>query len=122
MVGSTWPLGVAGGRLVGCEPCSRTGGRHDRRRLTWASNREKRAAKKKVKAARVSMSYMKSKNGKRFVVFRVNSSKSKAKVRIRLLSKHGHTIKVVTRTIRANRLVTIRVTTKCKKARVALVR
>jgi hypothetical protein len=78
--------------------------------------------KAKVKAARVSVSYLKSKHGKRFVVVRVTSSKSKAKVRIRLIGRHGHTLKVVTRTIRTNKVVSINVTTKAKKARVALVR
>jgi hypothetical protein len=78
------------------------------------------ATHKKAKAARVSVSYLKSRHGKRFVVIRVKSSKGKAKVRIRLMGKHGHTIKVVTRTIRTNKLVSIRVTTKVKKARVAL--
>jgi hypothetical protein len=80
------------------------------------------AAKTKVKAARVSVSYVKVRHGKRFVVVRVTSSKSKAKVKIRLISKHGRTLKVVTRTIRTNRLVTIRISAKAKKARVALVR
>jgi hypothetical protein len=80
------------------------------------------AKKAKVKAARVSVSYLKSKHGKRFVVVRVSSSKHKAKVRIRLIGKHGRVLKVVTRSIRTNRLVTIRVTAKAKKARVALIR
>jgi hypothetical protein len=80
------------------------------------------ATHKKVKAARVSVSYMKSRHGKRFVVVRVTSSKSKAKVRIRLIGKHGRTLKVVKRTIRTNRLVTIRVTAKARNARVALIR
>jgi hypothetical protein len=80
------------------------------------------ATHKKAKAARVSVSYLKSRHGKRFVVVRVTSSKNKAKVRIRLIGRHGHTLKVVTRTIRTNRLVSIKVTTKVKKARVALVR
>jgi len=80
------------------------------------------ATHKKVKAARVSVSYLKSRHGKRFVVVRVASSKGKAKVRIRLIGKHGRTLKVVTRTIRTNRLVSIHVNTKVKKARVAIVR
>jgi hypothetical protein len=80
------------------------------------------AAHKKVKAARVSVSYLKSRHGKRFVVVRVASSKTKAKVRIRLIGRHGRMLKVVTRTIRTNRLVSIHVTTKVKKAHVAIVR
>jgi hypothetical protein len=78
-------------------------------------------AVKKAKAARVSVSYLKFSHGKRYVVIRVKSSKGKAKVRIRLIGKHGHTLKYVTRTIRTNRLVSIHVTSKVKKARVALV-
>jgi hypothetical protein len=77
---------------------------------------------KKAKKARVSVSYMKHKAGKRFVVVRVTSSKGKAKVRIRLIGKHGRTLKVITRSVRTNRLVSIRVGSKVQKARVALVR
>jgi hypothetical protein len=76
----------------------------------------------KAKKARVSVSYIKHKGAKRFVVVRVTSSKSKAKVRIRLIGKHGRTLKVVTKSIRTNRLVSIRVSSKVKKARVALIR
>ncbi len=76
----------------------------------------------KAKKARVAVSYMKHKAGKRFVVVRVTSSKGKAKVRIRLIGKHGRTLKVVTRSVRTNRLVSIRVGSKVKKARVALIR
>jgi hypothetical protein len=75
-----------------------------------------------AKKARVSVSYLKTKAGKRFVVVRITSSKTKAKVRIRLIGKHGGTLKVVTRTVRTNRLVSIRVGSKVKKARVALIR
>ena len=53
---------------------------------------------------------------------RVTSTKGKAKVRIRLIGKHGRTLKVVTKSVRTNRLVSIRVNSKAKKARVALVR
>jgi hypothetical protein len=75
-----------------------------------------------AKKARVAVSYLKHKAGKRFVVVRVTSSKGKAKVRIRLIGKHGRTLKVVTRSVRTNRLVSIRVSSKVKKARVALIR
>jgi hypothetical protein len=75
-----------------------------------------------AKKARVAVSYIKHKAGKRFVVVRVTSSKGKAKVRIRLIGKHGRTLKVVTRSVRTNRLVSIRVSSKVKKARVALIR
>jgi hypothetical protein len=74
-----------------------------------------------AKKARVN-SYIKTKAGKRFLVVRVTSSKGKAKVRIRLIGKHGRTLKVVTRSVRTNRLVSLRVSSKVKKARVALVR
>jgi hypothetical protein len=83
----------------------------------------KYGAKKGVaKKARVSVSYLKTKHGKRVLVVRIASSKGKAKVRIRLIGKHGRTLKVVTKSIRTNRLVSIHVNSKVKKARVALVR
>jgi hypothetical protein len=75
-----------------------------------------------AKRARVAVSYLKTKAGKRFVVVSVTSSKAKATLRIRLIGKHGHTLKVVTRTVRTNRLVSLRVASKVKKARVALIR
>jgi hypothetical protein len=81
-----------------------------------------RSHKGVAKKARVSVSYLKSKAGKRFLVVRITSSKGKAKVRIRLIGKHGRTLKVVNRSVRTNRLVSIRVGSKVKKARVALVR
>jgi hypothetical protein len=81
------------------------------------------AAKKgTAKKARVAVAYMKGKAGKRALVVRVTSSKAKAKVRIRLIGKHGRLLRVVTKSIRTNRLVTIHVAAKVKKARVALVR
>jgi hypothetical protein len=75
-----------------------------------------------LKKARVSVSYMKTKGHKRYVVVRITSAKGKAKVRIRLIGKHGRTLKVVVRKVRTNHLVSIRVGSKVKKARVALVR
>jgi hypothetical protein len=75
-----------------------------------------------AKKAHVAFSYLRTKAGKRFVVVRITSSKAKAKVRIRLMGKHGRTLKVVTRTVGTNRLVSIRVGSKVKKARVALIR
>jgi len=74
-----------------------------------------------AKKARVSVSYMKTKAHKRYVVVRVTSAKAKAKVRIRLVGKHGRTLKVVVRSVRTNHLVSIRVSSKVKKARIALV-
>jgi hypothetical protein len=76
----------------------------------------------KAKRARVSVSYLRTKAGKRYLVVRIASSKGKAKVRIRLMGKHGHTLKLVTKSVRTNRLVSIRVGSKVKKARVALIR
>jgi hypothetical protein len=75
-----------------------------------------------VKKARVNLSYVKTKGNKRYVVVRVTSTKGKAKVRIRLIGKHGRTLKVVVRRVRTNHLVSIHVSSKVKKARVALVR
>jgi hypothetical protein len=75
-----------------------------------------------AKKARVSLSYLKTKAGKRYLVVRVTSTKGKAKVRIRLMAKHGRTLKIVNRSIRTNRLVSIHVNSKVKKARVALIR
>jgi hypothetical protein len=78
--------------------------------------------KAKAKAARVSVSYIKVRGGKRFVVVRVTSSKNRAKVRVVLIGKHGRKLGKMTRLVRTNRLVSIRVNSKVKKARVALVR
>jgi len=75
-----------------------------------------------VKKARVSLSYLKTKSGKRFVVVRVTSTKSHAKVRVALIGKHGRKLGTMTKLIRTNRLVSIRVNGKVKKARVALAR
>lgn len=77
---------------------------------------------KKAVKAHVALAYMKTKAHKRYVVVRVTSSKGKAKVRIRLIGKHGRTLKVVVRKVRTNHLVSIHVNSKVKKARVALVR
>jgi hypothetical protein len=75
-----------------------------------------------VKKARVSLSYLKTRSGKRFVVVRVTSAKTHAKVRVALIGKHGRKLGTMTRLIRTNRLVSIRVNAKVKKARVALAR
>ena len=64
----------------------------------------------------------KSRSGKRYIVLKVRSTKRYAKVRIRLISKSGRTIKRMTVRIRANRTVKIRVSSRTRKARVALVR
>jgi hypothetical protein len=76
----------------------------------------------KAKAARVSVSYVRTRGGKRFVVLRVTSSKSKAKLRVVLIGKHGRKLGKLTRVVRTNRLVSIRVNHKVRKARVALAR
>jgi hypothetical protein len=76
----------------------------------------------KAKKAHIAVSYMKTKAHKRYVVVRVTSVKGKAKVRITLIGKHGRKIKVVVRRVRTNHLVSILVSNKVKKARVALVR
>jgi hypothetical protein len=76
----------------------------------------------KVKAARVSVSYMRTRGGKRFVVLRVTSSKSKARLRVVLIGKHGRKLGKMTKLVRTNRLVSIRVNNKVRKARVTLAR
>jgi hypothetical protein len=77
--------------------------------------------KGRAKAARVT-SYLKTKSGKRFLVVRVTSSKGRAKVHVVLLGRHGHKLGRITRTIRTNRLVAIRVKGSVKRARVSMAR
>ncbi|MEA2331374.1 MAG: hypothetical protein QOH58_1512 [Thermoleophilaceae bacterium] len=69
---------------------------------------------------RVALSYLKTKRGKRYLVVRVTSSKSEAKVRAALLGKRNRSLGTVTKWVRTNRLVSIRVSASVKKARVAL--
>jgi len=76
----------------------------------------------KAKAERVAVSYLKSKSGKRFVVVRVTSSKRVAKVRVALIGQRGRRLGSITKTIRTNRLVSIRVGSSVRKARVVLAR
>jgi len=78
--------------------------------------------KAKSKKARVAVAYLKTKRGKRYLVLRVTSSKSSAKVRAALRGKRNRKLGTVTKTVRTNRLVSIRVSKSAKKARVALAR
>jgi hypothetical protein len=79
-------------------------------------------AKSKTLKTRVAVSYLRTKSGKRFLVVRVTSSKSRAKVRVVLIGKHGRKLGKVTRVVRTNRLVSIRVKSSVRKARVSLAR
>jgi hypothetical protein len=77
---------------------------------------------KKATKARVAVSYLRAKGGKRFLVVRVASSKRWAHVRVALIGKGGRKLGTVTKLVRTNRLVTIRVKGTAKRARVSLVR
>lgn len=79
-------------------------------------------SKAKSKKARVAVSYLKSKRGKRYLVFRITSSKSQAKVRAALIGKRNRKLGTVTKWVRTNRMVSIRVSKSVKRARVSLAR
>jgi hypothetical protein len=74
------------------------------------------------KKARVAVSYLKSKRGKRYLVVRIISSKSQAKVRVALIGKRNRKLGTVTKRVQTNRLVSIRVSKSVKRARVSLAR
>jgi hypothetical protein len=76
----------------------------------------------KAKKARVAVSYLKSKRGKRYLVVRIASSKGNAKVRATLIGKRNRKLGTVTKWVRTNRMVTIRVSKSVKRARVSLAR
>jgi hypothetical protein len=80
------------------------------------------AKKATAKKARVAVAYLKTKGGKRFLVVRVTSSKRWAHVRVALIGTHGRKVGTVTKLVRTNRLVTIRVKGTAKRARVSLAR
>jgi hypothetical protein len=74
------------------------------------------------KKARVAVSYLRTKGGKRYLVIRVTGSESHAKVRVALLGKGNRKLRTLTKVIRTNRLVTLRVGKSVKRARVVLAR
>jgi hypothetical protein len=69
-----------------------------------------------VRIARIS----KSKHGKRFLVIKIKSQKKFATVKIRLIGKKGRTLKRMTRKLRTNRVIKIKVSAKTRNARVVL--
>ncbi len=81
-------------------------------------------AKKKARAARVRIARISKskKSGKSYLVINVKSSKKYETVKIRLIGKNGRTLKRLSKRVRCNRTVKIRVSSKTKKAKVALKR
>jgi hypothetical protein len=76
--------------------------------------------KKKVRATLRIARISKAKSGKSYLVISVKSSKKYETVKIRLIGKNGRTLKRLSRRVRTNRTVKIRVSTKTRRAKVAL--
>jgi hypothetical protein len=78
---------------------------------------------KKPSRATLRSAQLVKRNGKVFLVVKVRSAATKyAKLQVKVLGKRGRKLSAWTKRIRTNRKVTIRVSSKAKKARVSLVR
>lgn len=80
----------------------------------------KAGTKKKKVRATLRIARISKKGGKSYLVIKVKSSKKYETVKIRLIGKNGRTLKRLSRRVRTNRTVKIQVSTKTRRAKVAL--
>ena len=80
------------------------------------------AVRRRPSAARITSARLVKRHGKVYLVVKVKSSTRYARLRVKVLGKHGRKLSTVAKRVRTNRTVKLRLSAKARSARVSLVR